>query len=171
MDLHPRAIQLCLENRCAAEAFERVADTGGGLRKHRAHRAAHPQRELVQRRLATGQRGGRDGGQVAAQHRGAPHRGRRDVRGLRHRVGHHPDEGALPQFAAEQAAQKGLLGLGGRSEQRVDEVGATRLRSLPCDLADLAERGVDLQHRQRRRVRRGRQRAKRGPADADLPLR
>ena len=67
-----------------------------------------------------------------------------DVRGLRHRVGHHPDQRALAQLAAEQAAQERLLGLGGRGEQSVDEFGAPRLRSLAGDLADLAERGVDV---------------------------
>ena len=42
VDLHPRAVQLGLENRCAAEAFERLADTGRGLGQHRAHRAGRP---------------------------------------------------------------------------------------------------------------------------------
>ena len=171
VDLHARTVQLGLENRCAAEAFERLADTGGGLGQHRAHRLADLERELDERRLAPGQRGGRDGGQVAAQHCRAPHHRRGDVRGLRHRVGHHSDQGTLPQLAAEQATEEGLLGLGGCGEQSVDEFGAPRLRSLPGDLADLAERAIDLQHRQRRRVRRGRQRAQRRPADPDLALR
>ena len=76
MDLHPRAVQLGLENRRAAEAFERLGDAGRGLRQHRADRPADLQRELGERRGAAGQRGGGDGGQVAAQHRRAPDRRR-----------------------------------------------------------------------------------------------
>ena len=80
--------------------FERFTDTARGLGQHRAHRASRSERELFQRRLAAGQSGGRDGRQVAAQHRRATHYRCSDVRGLRHRVCHHPDKGTLAQFAA-----------------------------------------------------------------------
>ena len=55
VDLHPRTVQLRLENGCAAVTFERIGHTCRGLRQHRADRPADPQRERVQRRRSAGQ--------------------------------------------------------------------------------------------------------------------
>ena len=127
MDLYPGAVELRIENRCAAQAFERVGDAGGGLGKHRAHRPPDPQGELLQCRLPAGQRRGRHRRQITGEHRSAPHRRGGNAGGLGHRVGHHADQGALAQFPAEQASQESLLGLGGRAEQSGDQFGAARL--------------------------------------------
>ncbi len=54
-------------------------------------------------------------------------------RGLGDRVGHHPDQRALAQLAAEQAAQERLLDVGGGGEQRREQFGPARLRPLARD--------------------------------------
>ena len=126
VNLHPRAVQLRFENRCAAVAFERIGHAGRGLRQHRADRPAHPQGERLQRRRSTGQAGRRDRRQIPAQHRGALHRGGRDACGLGDGVGHDPGQRALAQFAAEQAQQKGLLGFGRRERTARDTSSARR---------------------------------------------
>ena len=77
------------------------------------------------------QRRGGNGRQRAAEHRGAPHVGGREAGRLCHRVGHHAEQRALPQFTAEQAAQEGLLGLGGGAEQVAPAASARRA----CDPA------------------------------------
>ena len=127
VDLHPGAVQFRLENRCATEAFECVDDAGGGLGKHRAHRLSDTQGELLHRRLSARQRRGRHRRKVPGQHRGAPHNRRGDAGCFGHRVGHHSDQGALPQLAAEQAPQEGLLDVGRRGEQVGDQLGPARL--------------------------------------------
>ena len=141
VDLHAGAVELRLENRCAAEAFERFGDTGRGLGQHRADRAADPQGELRPAPPSPPvSAGGGDRGQVAAEHRRATHRRGRDVRGLGHRVGHHAGQRALAQLAAEQAPQERLLDLGCRGEQtRRPARRACACEPLPDDRADLAE--------------------------------
>ena len=150
MDLHPCAVQLGLENRCAAVTFQRVGHAGRGLCQHRADRLADPQRQRVQGRRAAGQRGaataGRSPPSIAARCTG----GGGDVGGLGHRVGHDPGQRALTQLAAEQPQQKHLLGFGCRGEQCGDEFGAPRLGPLARHRADRREGGVDAgdgQHR------------------------
>ena len=149
VDLHARPVELGLENRFTAEAFEGVVHTGRGLGEHRADRPPDPQGELVEGRRPAGQRRRRNRGQVAAEHGGAAHRGGRDAGRLGDGVGHHPAQRALPQFAAEQPAQEHLLGLGRGGEQPAEQVGPPRLRSLAGDGADVGERRIDRRHRQR----------------------
>ena len=171
VDLDAGPVELGLENSLAAESFECFGDSGRGLGQHRPDGLTDPQGELGQRRLSAGQRGGRDGRQVAAQHRGPADSRGGHARGLGDGVGHHPGERALPQLAAEESAQEGLLGLRCRGEQVRDEPRPAGLRALARDRADLGERGVDGRHRQRRLLRGRRQRAQRRPPDADLALR
>ena len=115
VDLHPRAVELRLENGRAAQAVERVGDVGRGLGEHRPDRPADLQGELLQRGLhRRSVRRGRDGGQVAAEHRRAPHHRGGHVGRLGDRVGHHAEQRALPQFTAEQPTQERLLVVGGR---------------------------------------------------------
>ena len=144
VDLHPCAVELGLENRCAAEAFEGLADTGRGLGQHRADRPADLEGELVQRRPR-----------------------RRSARRPRRRAGRRPaSPRAAPPAAATSAAfatasaitptsapwrssppsrrRRNVCSVSVAAANRsVDEFGAPRLRSLPGNLADLAERGVD----------------------------
>ena len=145
VNLDPRTVQLGFENCCAAETFECLGDAGRRLRQHRTDRLADLEGELLQRRLACGQRGGRDGGQGTAEHGRAPHRGGRDVGRLGDRVGHHPEQRPLAEFTAEQPAQERLLGVGRLAEQSGDQLGPSSLRSLARDRADLAEPGVDVE--------------------------
>ena len=149
VDLYPGPVQLGLENALAAESFECIGDSGGGLGQHRSDGLPDPQGELRQRCLSAGQRGCGDGGQVAAQHRGAADGRGRYAGGLGDGVGHHPGESALPQFAAEQTAQERLLGLRCRGEQ-FGESPPGGPGALARDRADFGERRVDARHRQRR---------------------
>ena len=157
VDLHPGAVQLGLENRCAAELFECIDHAGGGLRQHRTHRLSDLQREIGEGVGAAGQRRGGDGRQIAAQHRRPSDRRRGNAGRPGHRIGHHTGQRALSQFAAQQPPQKRLLGLGGGAEQIGDQRGAARLRTPACRGADLGERRVDVRHGQYRCRRRGRQ--------------
>ena len=61
VDLHAGAVELRLENRCAAEPFECIGDAGGGLREHRTDRPSDLQREVGEGVGAAGQRRGGDG--------------------------------------------------------------------------------------------------------------
>ena len=171
VDLDAGTVELGLENGLAAESFECLGDAGRGLGQHRPDGLTDPQRELRQRRLTAGQRGGRDGRQIAAQHRRPADSRGGHARGLRDGVGHHPGERALAQLAAEKPAQERLLGVGCRGEQIGNESGPARLRTLARDGADLGERRIDGVDRQRRLVRGLRQRPQRRPPDADLALR
>ena len=146
VDLDACAVQLRLENRCAAETFECFGDARRGLREHGAHRPADCEGELFQCCLATGERRGGHRRQGPAEHGRTPHRSGGDACRLGHRIGHHPDQGTLAQLSAKKAAQKRLLLFGRRREQSRDELGPPRLRALPCDRPDLREAGVGVEH-------------------------
>ena len=150
VDLHACAIQLGLENRRAAMAFERVVDAGRGLRQHRADRPAHPQGEGFQRRRSAGQCGSRHRRQVPAEHRGALYRGGGKGGGFGDGVGHDPGQRTLAQLPAQQPQQEGLFGFGRGAAQSRDQCRAPRLGPLARYGADLGEGGIDAGDGQRR---------------------
>ena len=145
--------------------------SAGGLREHRLHRPVQRDREAREPRRAFGQRDAGDGAEVAGEHRGAPHVGRRQRGGGGDRVDHHAFERALAQLADEQADQEVLLGGVARSNSERSSVARVAADPLPVVAAICAERRVDLDERQRRLrggiAARG---AQRRVADADPAL-
>ena len=170
VDLHPGTVELGFEDSGAAQSLEGVTDTGGSLREHGPDGGAHLQREPLERRRTVGHRRGGHRGQVTAEHRGAAHCRTLQVGGPGDRVGHHPDQGALAQFAGEQAAQERLFHIGGRTEQFGQQFGAASLGALSGGRADRAEPVVDVEHIQPRLRCRLRDGAQSGPTDTDLAL-
>ena len=146
MDLHPGAVELGFENRSAAELLECIGNPGGRLCEHRPDRPAYGERELGERGPATGQRSGRDSGQVTTQHGGAAHLGRGQVGRRRDGVGHDTHQRALAQFTTEQPAQERLFAVGGGGEHRREQLRPTRLRALPRHRAEFGEGRVDAAH-------------------------
>jgi hypothetical protein len=171
VDLDPRAVELRLEHRFPAEALERVVHPGRGLREHRADGPTDAKLELTQRLGAAGKRSGRNCRKGTAEHGGAPNLRSGHVRGAGYGVGHDADQRALPEVAAQQPAEEGLLDIAGRAEQRAQCGRAPGLRALARYGLDLGERRVDAEDGQRGRPGRGRQRPQGGVTDADLALR
>ncbi len=151
VDLDPRAVELPVDGG-RRDLLQRGGDVRGGAGEHRRERAHDLERDRVEAGAAVGQRDRRHRGEVAVQHQRAAQRGRRDARGLRHRLRHHPGERALAQVAAEQPDQERAL-LRGRPREQVVHGGAPRAdRARPGQPADRGERGLDVGHGQRRRT-------------------
>jgi hypothetical protein len=83
----------------------------------RGRRDGLRQADVPQPRHTVPQRGPRGRGKVAAEHGGAADLGRRHLRRLGHRVGHHPVQRPVTQFAGQQTTQERLLSGHGAREQ------------------------------------------------------
>ena len=130
MDLHAGAVELPFHPGLATEPGQRFLRTFRGLGEHRPDRAADLQPEVGEGRTASGQRRGGDGRKIAPKHRRPAHVGERHLRGVGNRVGHDPEQRALPELAAQQPSQEGLLTLGSGGEQACPAAGAVRAASL-----------------------------------------
>ena len=118
-----------------SKPVQRLGHVRAGGGEHRQDRPEDLEADRAQPRLAAGDRDLRHLGEVAGEHQRAPRDLAADPRGLGHRVGHQPREGALAQAAGEQPPQEGGLGLGGaRRAARRAAAGAappSRSRSSP----------------------------------------
>jgi hypothetical protein len=152
------------------ELRDRLVDRPRSRREHGQQRPADLQRERRQRRRAATQRGLRHGRDRPGEHRRPPHVRRGDVGRFRDRVEHHALERALPQLARHQPAQEPLLVGGRRGEQVVHAPASLARRPGAGQLRDGGEHAVHLADGERRRGRRCRRLAQRGPADTGTPL-
>ena len=101
MDLQARAVKLPFHPGLATEPGQRFLRTFRGLGEHRPDRAADLQLEVGECRTAAGQRRGGDGRKIASKHRSSSHIGERHIRGVGNRVGHDPEQRALPKLPAQ----------------------------------------------------------------------
>ncbi len=123
MDLHADPVELLL-HRARAEHGQRLGDRSGRARQHRLDRPPHPQGHGAQRLGPVGEHRLGDPGQGAVQHHRPAQLGRGYPGGRGHALQGHGVERALAHLARQQAAQEGLLGLGGRAEQPGDDPAA-----------------------------------------------
>jgi hypothetical protein len=143
MDLQARAVKLPFHPGLATQPGQRFLRTFRGLGEHRPDRATDLQLEVGEGRTATGQRRGGDGRKIAPKHRCPAHVGGRHLRGAGNRVGHDPEQRALPELPAQQPSQEGLLTLGCGGEQAVQQPSPFTLRACTGDRSDAGKRVLD----------------------------
>jgi hypothetical protein len=153
--LNARAVELPFDRHIAIEVREGFVDVGRGLRQHRLHGTKELDVEARQLVHLPGERGTGDRRQRPGHHDGPADGRGRHLGGLRHRLGQHGFERALPQFAEEQPDQEILLAGRGPAQQVVELAHPLGGRSAPGRRGNSPELLVDvakLKHRRRRRV-------------------
>ena len=143
------AVELPLDQR-ALVARHGVAHALGRGGEHRENRPEELESDLTQPFLT--RRHGDLGrpGEVTREHQGPPRHLEWDFGRLRHRVRHHPGEGALAKLACEKPLDEPRL-VGRRPPEEVSEdLLAPRCRSAPRRLLDGGDRPVELGDRERR---------------------
>ena len=168
--LQPDPVELEIEGDLG-RAVDRRGDVGLGARQHRTQGPPHLQPDRLQRRRPFGERRSRHRPREAREHDGAADQRLGHVRRLRDGRQHHPVARPLAQLPGDEPREPGLLLLRRPGEEVADGRGPFSARALATDRLDPAERGVDLEHRQRRGLRRVRPVAQPAPADPDGPLR
>ena len=128
--LHPRAVELRVDERGRVELGHRGGHVGRRPGEHRGERPPDLEADRGEPVAALGERDRRDRREVAAQRQRAAHRGRGHARGPGHGVGHHARERALAQVAEQQPDEEGLLVRGRPAEQRRPAPRAARRRAL-----------------------------------------
>ena len=141
VDLDPGAVELPLEGGAA-----QLAEGGGGALgaagQHGLDRPQELHAEAAERRATHGQGRRGDLAQLAAQHGGSAHLGRREVGCAGDRLDQDALEGALAQLADDEAPEEVLLLGRGAGEQGRQGLEARGLRARAGDAADLLEGAV-----------------------------
>ena len=140
------AVELAVDQTWESDGLQPGIEVGGGAGQHRLDGPADLEADHGQRCFAAA--GCRTGGERRrpGQHHRAAHDRHRDLERRGDALDEHAFQSPRADLAGDQAAEQGLLGLGRRTEQRLQPAPSLALRPGARRRGDLVERRIDLCH-------------------------